>query len=149
MVSPLLSHNVGPLAPGVNPPAARLAALGYPGAVTKQRDARTVYTTGSGRVCPHCGWPAGDCRCSSQLEEAVPDRIVARLRIERAGRRGKTVTVVEGLPRNAAFLRALAADLKRACGTGGTTVDDRVELQGDHVAALRALLSSRGWLVKG
>jgi len=108
-----------------------------------------VYSTGTGRVCPGCGWPARDCRCSSKLDEAVPGRIVARLRIERAGRRGKTVTVVEGLPRNATFLKALAADLKRACGTGGTVVEDRVELQGDHLAALRTLLGARGWIVKG
>jgi translation initiation factor 1 len=108
-----------------------------------------VYSTGAGRVCPRCGWPATDCRCSSQLEEAVPERVVARLRIERAGRRGKTVTVVEGLPRNAAFLKTLAAELKRACGTGGTTVEDRIELQGDHLETLRSLLAARGWTVKG
>jgi translation initiation factor 1 len=117
--------------------------------VAKRRDARTVYSTGGGRVCPRCGWPVNDCRCSSKLEEAVPARIVARLRIERAGRRGKTVTVVEGLPRNAAFLQALAAELKRACGSGGTALEDRVELQGDHLETLRALLAARGWTVKG
>jgi len=116
---------------------------------TDRRPSSTVYSTGAGRVCARCGWPAKDCRCSSQLEEAVPARIVARLRLERAGRRGKTVTVVEGLPRNAEFLKTLAAELKRACGTGGTAVEDRVELQGDHVAALRALLAARGWVVKG
>jgi translation initiation factor 1 len=114
-----------------------------------RRPTPTVYSTDAGRRCARCGWPAKDCRCSSQLEEKVPDRVVARLRIERAGRRGKTVTVVEGLPRNSEFLKTLAADLKRACGTGGTAVEDRVELQGDHVAALRALLAARGWTVKG
>ena len=108
-----------------------------------------VYSTGAGRVCPRCGWPAASCRCSSRIEEAVPQRLVARLRIERAGRRGKTVTVVEGLPRNAAFLKALSAELKRACGSGGTVLEDRVELQGDHLETLRALLAARGWTVKG
>jgi translation initiation factor 1 len=120
--------------------------------MTKRRDGRTpptVYSTGAGRVCPRCGWPAKDCRCSSQLEEAVPARIVARLRIERAGRRGKTVTVVEGLPRNVAFLKTLAAELKRACGSGGTAIEDRIELQGDHLETLRSLLAGRGWVVKG
>jgi translation initiation factor 1 len=120
--------------------------------MTKRRDGptpSTVYSTGAGRVCPRCGWPATDCRCSSQLEERAPQRLVARLRLERAGRRGKTVTVVEGLPRNTAFLKTLAAELKRACGTGGTVLEDRVELQGDHVETLRALLAARGWTVKG
>lgn len=117
--------------------------------MTKRRDSSTVYSTGAGRVCPRCGWPASDCRCSSRLEEKVPQRLVARLRIERAGRRGKTVTVVEGLPRNTAFLKTLAAELKRACGSGGTVLEDRVELQGDHLETLRALLAARGWTVKG
>jgi translation initiation factor 1 len=79
----------------------------------------------------------------------VPDRIVARLRIEKAGRRGKTVTVVEGLPRNAGFLKDLAKSLKKSCGTGGTVVEDRVELQGDHREKLRTVLAGKGWNVKG
>jgi translation initiation factor 1 len=79
----------------------------------------------------------------------VPDRIVARLRIEKAGRRGKTVTVVEGLPRNREFLRTLATELKRACGSGGTVDEDRVEIQGEHRERLRELLRAKGWVVKG
>ena len=110
---------------------------------------RTVYSTDSGRVCPSCGWPAKQCRCSSAFDEAVPDRITARLRIEKAGRRGKTVTVVESLPRNAEFLKDLAKELKRTCGTGGTVVENRVELQGDHREKLREFLRTKKWTVKG
>jgi translation initiation factor 1 len=113
------------------------------------RRARTVYRTGSGRVCPKCGWPEKNCRCAAGLDQPVPDRIVARLRIEKAGRRGKTVTVVEGLPRNREFLRTLATELKRACGSGGTVAEDRVEIQGEHRDKLRELLRGRGWTVKG
>jgi translation initiation factor 1 len=79
----------------------------------------------------------------------VPDRITARLRIERAGRRGKTVTVVEGLPRNTEFLKGLLKELKRGCATGGTASEDRIELQGDHRDRLRDLLRDKGWTVKG
>jgi translation initiation factor 1 len=74
---------------------------------------------------------------------------VAKLRIEKAGRGGKTVTVVDGLPRNRAFVKELAGELKRACGAGGNAVADHVEIQGDHRVALRALLGSKGWIVKG
>lgn len=108
-----------------------------------------MYSTETGRVCSGCGWPAESCRCSSSFAEKVPDRIVARLRIEKAGRKGKTVTVVEGLPRNPAFLKDLAKELKRVCGTGGTVAEDRVELQGDHCDRLRELLRAKGWTVKG
>ena len=79
----------------------------------------------------------------------MPASVVARLRIEKAGRGGKTVTVVDGLPRNPPFLKALAAELKRACGTGGTGGETSVEIQGDHRDTLRALLARKGWTVKG
>ena len=83
------------------------------------------------------------------MEQPIPDRIIARLRIEKAGRRGKTVTVVESLPRNSAFLKGLASKLKRACATGGKVIEDRIEIQGDHRERLRELLKAKGWTVKG
>lgn len=121
----------------------------YDNRVVTDKRTRTVYRTGTGRVCPKCGWPEKSCRCTAGLDQPVPDRIVARLRIEKAGRRGKTVTVVEGLPRNREFLKILATELKRACGTGGTVAEDRVEIQGEHRDRLRELLRARGWTVKG
>jgi translation initiation factor 1 len=69
--------------------------------------------------------------------------------MEKTGRGGKTVTVVFGLPHNAEFLKALAQDLKKACGTGGTATDDGVELQGDLRQRLRDVLAERGYVVKG
>lgn len=110
---------------------------------------RPVYSTEKGTMCSRCGWPVKDCRCSGNLEEPVPTRIVAKLRIEKAGRSGKTVTVVDGLPRNPNFLKDLATELKRACGSGGTICETGVEIQGDHRETLRALLSRKGWTVKG
>ncbi len=79
----------------------------------------------------------------------MPSRLVAKLRVEKTGRGGKTVTVVYGLPQNAAFLKELAQDLKRACGTGGTTTDDGVELQGDLRDRVRDALAKKGYAVKG
>jgi translation initiation factor 1 len=100
-------------------------------------------------MCPTCGWPTASCRCSTNLEQRVPERITARLRLSKAGRKGKTVTMVEGLPRNTTFLKDLAKELKRACGSGGTAGEDHVEIQGDHRDALRTLLQKKGWVVKG
>ena len=115
------------------------------------RNARTVYSTGSGSICPKCGWPARDCKCSSQFarSEPLPARIVAKLRIEKTGRSGKTVTVVYDLPRNPQFLKDLASELKRACGAGGAVVDNTVELQGDLRDRIRTALQKKGWTVKG
>ena len=110
---------------------------------------RTVYSTEKGRTCPKCGWPEADCRCAKNLDEPVPERVTANLRIERSGRKGKTVTVVDGLPQNPDFLQDLAKELKTACGAGGTARDDRVEVQGDHREKIRESLRGKGWTVKG
>ena len=112
-------------------------------------DSRSVYQTGKGRVCPKCGWPADACRCSKAAEEPVPARLACVLRLEKKGRGGKTVTVVAGLPRNAAFLASLASELKRACGTGGTAAEGTIEIQGDQRERLRPLLSAKGFSVRG
>jgi translation initiation factor 1 len=114
-------------------------------------EGRTVYSTGIGKVCPGCGWPAKDCKCSSRhgVSEAVPGRIVAKLRMEKKGRGGKTVTVVYDLPQNETFLKELAQELKRACGTGGAVAENTIELQGDLRDRVREHLANKGWQVKG
>ena len=112
---------------------------------------RMVYSTETAGKCPKCGWPQRDCKCSDrfQADEPLPTRIVARLRMEKAGRGGKTATVIYGLPRNDAFLKTLCQEVKRSCGTGGTVVDDSIEIQGDLRDRVRALLTKKGYQVKG
>src|SRR5688572_11551968 len=114
-------------------------------------EGRVVYSTGIGRVCPGCGWPAKDCKCSTKrgVDQSVPGRIVAKLRMEKKGRGGKIVTVVYDLPQNDAFLKELAQELKRACGTGGAVADNTIELQGDLRDRVREYLVKKGWQVKG
>ena len=119
--------------------------------VGPKSNARIVYSTATGGTCPGCGWPQRDCKCSSQraANAAVPDRIVAKLRMEKKGRGGKTVTVIYGLPNNADFLKTLCSDLKKSCGCGGATTEDGVELQGELRNRVRPLLEKRGFIVKG
>jgi translation initiation factor 1 len=112
--------------------------------------ARPVYSTDKGELCPTCGWPVRQCVCSSTRgTETVTGRIVARLRIEKSGRGGKTVTVVDGLPNNTEFVKALASELKQLCGTGGAAKEGAVELQGDHRERLRPYLIKKTFTVKG
>jgi translation initiation factor 1 len=112
-------------------------------------NSRLVYSSGTGRVCPGCGRPPSDCRCGRGGEEPVPVRIVAKLRLEKAGRGGKSVTVIYDLPRNAAFLKDLSQELKRACGVGGAVRDDTIELQGELRDRVREILLKKGFGVKG
>ena len=109
-----------------------------------------VYSSGKGRMCPVCGWPADDCKCSARNQTAsVPDKLVAKLRLETKGRGGKAVSVIYDLPDNAAFLKTLCQDLKRACSVGGAVSGNTIELQGDQRERLRTLLRTRGYTVKG
>ena len=119
--------------------------------MTDRGKGRLVYSTGVGSICTGCGWPERDCKCSQNTtpNESIPGRIVAKLRMEKKGRGGKTVTVVDGLPRNAAFLKELCQELKRACGTGGAVQDGAVELQGDLRERVRDVLLKKGFVVKG
>jgi translation initiation factor 1 len=71
------------------------------------------------------------------------------MRMEKKGRGGKTVTVIYGLPDNTEFLKNLCSDLKKACGCGGSTTHDGVELQGDLRDRVRGYLEKKGFTVKG
>ena len=114
-------------------------------------NSRPVYSTSAGRICPTCGLPVHDCKCSTAFarEDAVPAKVVAKLRLEKKGRGGKTVTVVYDLPRNQAFLKDLCGELKRTCGVGGAVSENTVEIQGDQVARIRPALAKKGWTVTG
>lgn len=113
---------------------------------------RLVYSTATDGKCPACGWPQRNCQCSGQRsggQAPVPARVVAKLRVEKKGRGGKTVTVVFDLPKNDDFLRELAQKLKRTCGTGGAVTEDTIELQGDMRDRVRVFLQGLGYTVKG
>jgi len=78
----------------------------------------------------------------------VPDDGVVRVFRETSGRRGKTVTVVTGLPGGEHERKAVAADLKRLCGTGGAIRPGAIEIQGDHRERVAEHLRGRGLRVK-
>ena len=98
-------------------------------------------------MCPGCGRPAARCRCAVNPRARRGDGIV-RVRREVKGRRGKTVTTISGIPLPQDDLKALAGDLKRRCGSGGSVVDGVIEIQGDHRDNLVPELESRGYRVR-
>jgi translation initiation factor 1 len=108
---------------------------------------RIVYTTETGRVCPNCGQPVADCRCKKQGARPKGDGVV-RVFLDRKGRKGGVVSLISGLPGSAEELKALATELKRRCGTGGTVKDGNIEIQGDHRDVLVEVLKARGLNVK-
>ncbi len=71
-----------------------------------------------------------------------------RVSREVAGRAGKGVSVVSGLPLPSAELEALATRLKKLCGAGGGVKDGRIEIQGEHRDKLVAELVKLGFDAK-
>jgi translation initiation factor 1 len=73
------------------------------------------------------------------------------LRREKAHRGGKTVIVIHDFAPQIthAKIEALATQLKRACGCGGTVKGREIEIQGDQAGKIRALLESEGFRVAG
>lgn len=95
-------------------------------------DSHLVYsTTRGGRVLPE----------RRRAEAAPAGDGVVRVSRTTAGRKGKTVTLVSGLP--GAELEDVAKELKRLCGAGGAVKEGTVELQGDHRERVAQALEGR------
>ena len=97
-------------------------------------------------MCPGCRRPVCECTCATAA--ATPGDGKVRVSRDSKGRGGKTVTVVRGLPLDAAALALLGKELRSACGSGGTAKDGVLEIQGDHVPRVLALLEAKGWKAK-
>jgi translation initiation factor 1 len=93
---------------------------------------KLVYSSEGGRVPERPSTASGPPR---------PGDGVVRVGRTSSGRRGKTVTLVSGLP--PADLAGVAKELKRLCGSGGSVKDGVVEVQGDHRAKVIAHLEGR------
>lgn len=117
------------------------------GATSRSQGGGLVYSTRHGRMCPVCGRPLTECSCSKQGESGPRDGVV-RVSRQTKGRKGKGVTLITGVPLDAAELVELAKDLKRRCGSGGTIKDGVIEIQGDHRDLIVTELEKRGWKVK-
>jgi translation initiation factor 1 len=81
-----------------------------------------------------------------QPQHAPPQKLKHRGRVDiirqKAGRGGKTVTVVTGfvgigLPEK----ERLAKAMQKTCGTGGTVKDGRIEVQGDQRETVARILT--------
>lgn len=74
-------------------------------------------------------------------EETLPkEDQELRVRIERKGRKGKTVTLISGFVGQTADLEELGKELKAKCGIGGSVKEGEVILQGELVERVVALL---------
>ena len=83
-----------------------------------------------------------------QARPATSAEDVVRIWLEKKGRNGTPVSILRGLTGDRDALSALAARLKRACGTGGTFKDGEIIIQGNHRDKIAELLTREGFRVK-
>jgi translation initiation factor 1 len=118
------------------------------------KDTRLVYSTDPAlnQKCPKCKEVLSECTCVAEPDPRSY-KFVAVLRIEKQGRGGKTVTVIDQLPKNELFLKNLTTTLKKKCGSGGTYLmggkEGVIEIQGDKRELIRAALEREGIKSKG
>ena len=107
-----------------------------------------VYSTDVGERCPNCQRPVRECVCRRGTPGKATSGGTVRVSRETQGRKGKGVTVIAGLGLPPTELDTLAAELKKLCGSGGSSGDGRIEIQGDHRDRLVEELIRRGWPAK-
>jgi len=121
-------------------------------------DTRLVYSSDPklNEKCAKCKEVRSECTCAPEIapEKGVKGyKFTAVLRIEKQGRGGKTVTVIDRLPKSELFLKDLTTKLKKKCGSGGTYLmdgrDGVIEIQGDKRELVRAMLAQEGISAKG
>jgi translation initiation factor 1 len=118
------------------------------------KDTRLVYSSDPklNQKCPKCKEVLSECTCPEEVD-AKSYKFIAVLRIEKQGRGGKTVTVIDRLPKSEIFLKDLTTKLKKKCGSGGTYLmdgkDGIIEIQGDKRELIRESLAKEGIQSKG
>lgn len=115
---------------------------------------RLVYSTDPAlnQKCAKCKELVSECVCEPEVDPKSY-KFVAVLRMEKSGRGGKTVTVIDQLPKNELFLKNLTTLLKKKCGSGGTYLmggkEGVIEIQGDKRELVRQVLAKEGIKTKG
>jgi len=79
---------------------------------------------------------------------SAPAQQKVYLRLDRKGRGGKSVTLIEGLELSSKDREALLKHLKACLGTGGTVKVTTFEIQGDHRHAIMTFLEGLGYRPK-
>jgi translation initiation factor 1 len=118
-------------------------------------DSCLVYSTETGLICLECGKPASSCSCkkkkavkADKQPTGYPNDGTIRIQREVKGRKGKTVTVVFGVPLETEELLKFAKTLKRLCGAGGSVKDGVIVIQGDHRQKLLNEIKKYGYTAK-
>ena len=100
-------------------------------------DLNLVYSTDGGKV-----------EKTKQKQTAPKSDGVIRLHRETKGRKGKGVTLIKGLQLDEPAIKALAKEIKKRTGCGGTVKDFVIEIQTDQREVVKGVLEKQGYQVK-
>lgn len=98
--------------------------------------------------CNRCKELSGSCKCKPTTNPKSLSEIKPVLRLEKAHRGGKEVTIIDRLPASESFLKELSQELKKKCGSGGTYKirenTGTIEIQGNKIDQLKNELKRLG-----
>ncbi|MFZ4402900.1 MAG: translation initiation factor [Pseudobdellovibrionaceae bacterium] len=121
----------------------------------KNSNTRLVFSTDpkDNQQCAKCKQLQVNCTCVAEPSWVQSRNFIAKFRIEKSGRGGKTVTVIDALPKIELFLKDLCKELKASCGVGGSYFTDGkdgvIEIQGDKRDAIKKIFEKKGFKFKG
>ena len=107
-----------------------------------RKDSKLVFST-DGNV-PRKGRPVK----KDVHQDLPPAQQTVNVRLDRKGRGGKTVTVIEGMQMPRKDMKSLLRQLKAKLGTGGAVKDTLIEIQGQHCDVIMAALKKMGYRPK-
>jgi translation initiation factor 1 len=96
-----------------------------------------VYSTD-----PHFNWDADD---SDEKESVPPEKQKIQVRLETKHRAGKAVTAILGFQGTIEEEEQLVRQLKNHCGTGGSSKDGELIIQGDQRERVVQWLQKNGF----
>lgn len=120
---------------GIERPQAEVAATT---SVQKKKRVGVVYSTNASYDYAEEPTPT--------IDTLPPKQQRLRVQMERAGRAGKTVTLVRGFVGQTDNLTSLCRMLKQKCGVGGSVKDGEIVMQGDLRAKLVEVLKKEGYM---
>lgn len=91
-------------------------------------------------VCQTCGLPKELCVCESIAKEGQ------KIKVYTAEKKfGKVYTIIEGIGDKQIHMKELIKKLKSKLACGGSIIETRIELQGNHLHKVMAVLVDEGF----